>query len=379
MRMVRGRAAPVALAALVGVLIGAGLVWVLLSGQSGQNRQGLPRAVSGPTPAVSAQSQDAIVAAVRRVGPAVVNISTEYRSAESPLDRMVREWMGIPSQPFPRQGQGSGIIIDGARGYVLTNAHVVRRATRVRVGLADARTFDAEVVGADPLTDVAVVRIKGSNLPAAELGRAAEAPIGSWVIAIGNPFGFENSVTVGVLSAKGRQISDPGTGISLQDLLQTDASINPGNSGGALVDLAGRVVGMPTAVIPQAQGIGFAISIDLARVVAEKLIQSGRMPWLGVSYRYLPAEEATRAGLARGGALVMEVVPGGPAAQAGLQPRDVIVSCGGSPVNRDGALGEIIRRHNVGDRVEVVVWRASREVKLRATLGAVPEHLAGPG
>jgi S1-C subfamily serine protease len=361
------------------VLIGAGLVWELVAGKAGPRSETVPIATGGGLRPVTATSENAIVSAVQRVGPAVVNISTLYAPPrESQTERFLRQFMGIPSQPFPRAGEGSGIIIDGGNGYVLTNAHVVKGAARVRVMLQDKRTFDAHVVGSDPLSEVAVVQIKGGSLPAAVLGSAAKVPIGSWVIAIGNPFGFQNSVTVGVLSAKARQIADP-SGVELQDLLQTDASINPGNSGGALVDLSGEVIGIPTAMIPQAQGMGFAVSIDTAKDVAQKLIKTGKMPWLGVMHHYLLPDEAKKLKVPGGeGTLVVRVVPGGPAAQAGMQAGDVILRAGGRAISSERSLGEIIRAHNAGDKLEVEVWRKGREVKLQVTLGAVPQEVS-PG
>jgi serine protease Do len=329
-----------------------------------------------PLAVVDTSSQDAIVAAVQKVGPAVVNISTVFLPpAEDPLERIIRRSLGIPREPFPRGGQGSGFVIDGEKGYILTNAHVVKGADRVAVLLADGRQFDAEVVGADPLTEVAVVRVRGEDLPEATLGSTEDVPIGSWVIAIGNPFGYENSVTVGVVSAKEREIEGPNN-IVLDDLLQTDASINPGNSGGALVDLNGRVVGMPTAVIPFAQGMGFAVSIDVAEQVAERLIETGTMPWLGVRHRPLIPEEARQAGLPEGkGSMIFGVVPRGPAARAGLQPRDLIIRIGDRAIERRGDLSKTIRSYGAGDRVEVTVIREGREVTLPVELGAAPVDL----
>ncbi len=372
-----GRGSAIAVAALLGLLAGAVLVLVLRrpapESQPPRDWQAAPPAVST---VVDKSSQDAIVAAVAQVGPAVVNINTLFRPPpEDPLERILRRSFGIPRDPFPRSGQGSGFVIDGERGYILTNAHVVKGARRVTVSLADGRQFDAEVVGIDPLTEVAVVRVPGKDLPEATLGTTEDLAIGSWVIAIGNPFGFENSVTVGVLSAKEREISGP-NGIVLQDLLQTDASINLGNSGGALVDLNGRVVGMPTAVIPYAQGMGFAVSIDIAGQVAERLIESGRMPWLGIQHRPLLPEEARQLGLPEGkGSMVFGVVSGGPAAQAGLRRGDLIVGIGDQPVNKRWDLGNAIRSYDAGQVVEVTVIRSGREVTLRVKLGAVPPEL----
>jgi len=369
-----GRAASVVLAGLLGALIGAGLVYALVSKQAGQAGKVGTVASAGQLRPVTTSSENAIVAAVQRVGPAVVSITALY--GESPLERRIKRFMGIPSDPFPRRGQGSGIIIDGKRGYVLTNAHVVKGAAKVQAMLLDKRTFDARVVGADPLSDVAVVQIKGGGLPSAVLGSAAKVPIGSWVIAIGNPFGFQNSVTVGVLSARARQIRDPGSRVALQDLLQTDASINPGNSGGALVGLSGAVIGMPTAMIPQAQGMGFAVSVDSAKQVAEKLIKTGKMPWLGVEHHFLLPDEAKKLNVPEGqGTVIVGVVPGGPADRAGISQGDVILRLNGRRIDGDTALGAAVRAHNAGDRLKVVVWRDGRRMTISVTLGAVPQNL----
>jgi len=373
----RGSALAVALAALLGVLVGAALVFALgraLPALTSAAPAAGPR--QAPTAAVTEGSQDAITAAVNMVGPAVVNINTFFRPpAQDPLERILRRSLGIPTEPFPRAGQGSGIVIDGERGYILTNAHVVKGAQKVTVSLADGRQFDARVVGIDPLTEVAVVKVPGNDLPEATLGSPADLPIGSWVIAIGNPFGFENSVTVGVLSARDRQISGENT-ILLQDLLQTDASINPGNSGGALVDLEGRVIGMPTAVIPYAQGMGFAVSIDVAKEVAARLIDTGKMPWLGIEHRPLLPQEAKQLGLPEGkGSMIFGVTPRGPAAAVGLRPGDLIISIGEEPTDASGALGKAIRSHNAGEQVDVTIVREGREMTVGVTLGAVPSDL----
>jgi serine protease Do len=373
----RGSALAVALAALLGVLVGAVLLFALGRTLPAQT-PAAPSAAPGQAPAaaVTAGSQDAITAAVNMVGPAVVNINTFFRPpAQDPMERMLRRSLGIPTEVFPRAGQGSGIVIDGERGYILTNAHVVKGAQKVTVSLADGRQFDARVVGIDPLTEVAVVKVPGNDLPEATLGSAADLPIGSWVIAIGNPFGFENSVTVGVLSARDRQISGENA-ILLQDLLQTDASINPGNSGGALVDLAGRVVGMPTAVIPYAQGMGFAVSIDIAKEIAERLIETGAAPWLGIDHRALLPQEAKQLGLPAGkGTMIFGVAPRGPADAAGLRPGDLVVSIAEEPTDTSSALGKAIRSHNAGEQVAVTIIREGKEMTVGVTLGAVPSDL----
>ncbi len=369
----RASALAVALSALIGVLVGAFLVSA--PGKTpAQTPATAPR--QAPAAGVTAGSQEAITAAVNMVGPAVVNINTLFRPpSQDSLERILRRSLGIPTEPFPRSGQGSGIVIDGERGYILTNAHVVKGAQKVTVSLADGRQFDAHVVGIDPLTEVAVVKVAGRGLPEASLGSPADLRIGSWVIAIGNPFGFENSVTVGVLSARDRQISGENT-ILLQDLLQTDASINPGNSGGALVDLEGRVIGMPTAVIPYAQGMGFAVSIDIAKEVAEHLIEAGAMPWLGIQHRALLPQEAKQLGLPEGeGAMIFGVIPRGPAAAAGLWPGDLIIRISDEPTDTSSALSKAIRSHNAGERVDVTIIRDGKEMTVAVRLGAVPSDL----
>ncbi len=377
-----GRASIVFIAALFGVLIGAAIVllWVPRVPVNIGARVKARAAAGAPAneQVVSAESEDAITAAVRKVGPAVVNISTIFAPPqEDPRQRLLREQFGLPREPFPRAGQGSGIVIDKKNGYILTNAHVVKGAQRLRVLLADGRQFEAKVIGLDPLTEVAVVKVSGDNLPEATLGSADKLPIGAWVIAIGNPFGFENSVTVGVLSAKEREIAGPNR-MLLQDLLQTDASINPGNSGGALVDVTGKVVGIPTAVIPYAQGIGFAVSIDVAKQVAQRLIETGKMPWLGIQHRILLPEEAKRLSLPAGkGTMVFGVISGGPAQKAGLVQGDLILQVGKDKIDAEHQLSRVIRSYNADQTIEITILRKGKEMKLAVTLGAVPEQLPG--
>jgi serine protease Do len=369
MRRQRAFALAVFLAGLAGVLVGAGLVWWWAARDVGPTNLAAvatgATATAPPCP-VSSDSQDAITAAVARVGPAVVKIDTRFRTPKDVA----------PFQPFPREGEGSGVIIDGPHGYILTNAHVVKNAARVTVQLADGRSFRADRIGSDPLTEVAVIRIRGARqLPSAALGDSDQLRAGAWIIAIGNPFGFENSVTVGVLSAKGRQITGP-SGINLQGLMQTDASINPGNSGGALVDLHARVVGIPTAMFEPAQGIGFAIPINTARQVAARLIENGEMPWLGVSHRSLQQSDARELRLHdTRGSLVVQVVPGGPAQKADLRPGDVIVSVDGKPIAGEKDLGLAVRSHDVGHTLTFTVLRRGRKLSIRVKLGAVPENL----
>lgn len=363
------------LAALLGAVVGAGIVWYVLK----------PQIRTEPAPAVERGEQqapaapmvgapeEAVTAAIEKVGPAVVNISTLVRPRGGRgVPRGLRDLLGMPFEPFPRQGQGSGIIVDAQQGYVVTNTHVVKDASEVVVSLADGRRFPAEIVGMDPLSEIAVVKIPADGLPAAALGSAAALSIGSWVVAIGNPFGYENSVTVGVVSAKGRQIAGP-NGVTLSELLQTDASINPGNSGGALVNLRGEVVGIPTAIIPYAQGIGFAVSADVASQVVHHLTTTGKMPWLGISHLDLPPEEAARLDVPENrGSLVVATARRGPADRAGIEEGDVIVEIAGEVVESADELNHIIRSHSVGERVSVTVIREGARRELEVELGEVP-------
>ncbi|UCH33040.1 MAG: trypsin-like peptidase domain-containing protein [Armatimonadota bacterium] len=348
----------------IGCIIGAALTGLVM----GRSRAVLAKPAYAQ--ATAPESEPAIIAAIQKVGPAVVNIDTIIQSRAAELPAPLREFFG---EPFPRQGQASGVIID-AQGHVLTNNHVVQNARAVRVTLADGRTFDASVVGTDPLTDMAVVKIEGADLPVAELGSSVDVPIGGWVIAIGNPFGYENTVTVGVLSARNRQLRAP-TGANLHELLQTDASINPGNSGGALVDIRGKVIGIPTAIIPYAQGIGFAISSEAARGVADELIAKGRVshPWLGISNVPVSEHIARQLKLPdTKGVAVIGVVPDSPAARAGIQPRDVIVRMGEREIAKQDDVGEVLRESAVGQVLALTVRRAGQEVELAVTVGERP-------
>jgi serine protease Do len=322
---------------------------------------------------VAPESERAIIAAIAKVSPAVVNINTIIKPEEPNVPPMLRQFF---EEPFPEQGQASGVIID-PRGYVLTNNHVVANATSVKVTLADGRIFNAKVVGADPLSDVGVVHIEGKNLPSAQLGDSADVPVGGWLIAIGNPFGYENTVTLGVLSARNRRLRAP-SGIGLEQLLQTDAAINPGNSGGALVDINGQVVGMPTAIIPYAQGIGFAIPAEAAKKVAAQLIETGHAihPYLGVRYAAITQDVQSYLKLPnRQGVLVIQVEPDSPAAKAGIEARDIILRLGKREIKQQDDVAEIIRNSKVGEKLPVVVRRGGKQVELTVTIGERPTSL----
>ena len=269
---------------------------------------------------------------------------------------------------FQQHGNGSGVIID-AEGHILTNHHVVERADEVRVTLTDGREYEARVVGRDPKTDLAVLRVDVSeSLPVAPLGSSEALRVGDWVMAIGNPFGLSHTVTAGIVSGKGRII---GAG-PYDDFIQTDASINPGNSGGPLFNLRGEVVGINTAMVPHGRGIGFAIPIDTAKPLIPQMVATGSVTrgYLGVSIQSITPELAEALRLdATAGALVGEVRPDSPAAQAGLQSGDVITAFDGKPVASSRDLPGIVAETPVGQDVTVTVQRQGEPLELVVTVG----------
>ena len=300
-----------------------------------------------------------VPAVVARVRPAVVNIATRQVS----YDVLLRA--------TPAQGIGSGVVFD-ARGYVLTNSHVVRGTQQIRVTLPDGRGFPGKLIGADPITDLAVVKIEGRDLPVASLGDSSKLEVGETVIAIGNPLGLEGgpTVTVGVVSAVSRSIEDAG-GPTLHDLIQTDAAINPGNSGGPLVRMAGDVIGINTAIIQQAQGIGFAISINSAKPIIQELLAHGRIvrPAIGIAPVSVTPQLAGAYDLpVDRGVLAARLDPRGPAARAGMRAGDVIVAIAGHPVKNVGELRAAIGQHKIGETVEVGIRREKTSVTLKVTL-----------
>jgi serine protease Do len=323
----------------------------------------------------------AFVSAARRARPAVVHIWVERKipagAGRDPADLFGDEFFrrffrGRVPEPRARvqRGQGSGVIVDG-KGYILTNNHVVGSADVIRVKLADKREFDAKLVGADDRSDVAVIKIEGKNLPVAPLGDSDGLEIGEWVIAIGNPFGLEQTVTAGVVSAKGRaHVVD----IQYQDFIQTDAAINPGNSGGPMVDLDGRVVGINTAIFSKSggyMGIGFAIPISMARKIMTSFIKHGRVirGWLGVRVQVVDDDMAKVLGLPEAsGAMVIEVVENGPAAAAGIRERDVITRIGAKKISGPNDVMNAVGFTEVGRKVEVELYRGGKKKVLEVKI-----------
>ena len=306
---------------------------------------------------------------VQRVTPAVVNIAVQSRVAVemNPLlrDPFFRRFFEMPERgPMPRrQSTGSGVIVDARRGLVLTNNHVVDGAERIIVTLKDQRSVDARLIGRDPGTDIALLRIDADGLSDIPLGDAGRLRVGDIVIAVGNPFGLGQTVTSGIISALGRSGLNPR---GYEDFIQTDASINPGNSGGALVNLRGELIGIPTAIIGPAGGnvgIGFAVPSNMARQVMEQLLRHGevRRGQLGVVVQDLTPDLARALGVeARDGAVIAEVGRGSPAEGAGLRRGDVVVAMEGTPVRGPADLRNRVGLTPVGATVTLTVLRENR-------------------
>jgi serine protease Do len=337
--------------------------------------------------------QSAFVGVAQRVRPAVVNIGTIQvaRTRRSPFspgqsdDPFFKDFFdqffgnqapGAPGE-FRQPGLGSGVIID-KRGYVLTNFHVVKGADSVTVRLNDKHEFRGRIVGSDPKTDLAVVKFDPDHeLSVATLGNSDALRVGEWAIAIGNPFGLDQTVTVGVISATGR--SDVGIA-TYENFIQTDASINPGNSGGPLVNLRGEVVGINTAIVASGQGIGFAIPANMVKRVIGQLIDRGKVTrgWLGVSVQPMTADLAQSLGIAdTRGALVARVYPKSPADSAGLAPNDVVVTFDGTPVDDYHHLQRLSAEAEVGKTVTLDVLRKGAKRTVSVRIAEAPEASAG--
>ena len=337
-------------------------------------------------PASAANSQNPIVRAIAKVGPSVVNIDTLVMERRSAIPDIFRNFFGddpIFGQPMPRQGQGSGVVIDGKKGLILTNEHVIHdvrlRSGQIKVSMPNRQTYEGKLLGADPTTDLALVKIEGANLPEAKLSDDDELVIGTSAIAIGNPFGFRNSVTVGVVSATGRTLDSP-NGTKLENLIQTDAAINPGNSGGPLCDLDGNVIGLNTAIIPYGQGIGFAISTSTIKGVLDELTKYGRVrrPWTGMYYYDLSARAAKQLGLEKPeGALVAEVAANSPAARAEIEPWDVILAAEGAPIASIDDMQAFMLKAKVDQTVKLTIWRDKGKVTKSLKLEEPPANMRG--
>jgi serine protease Do len=319
----------------------------------------------------------------RKVRPAVVNLSVvkNVKAGGMGMDPFMDQFFGRffqqpdqgREQTFKQRSLGSGVIVDAQAGYVLTNNHVVEDADAITVKLADKRELPGTVVGRDPKTDLAVVRIKdASGLTAAPFGDSDQIDVGDWVLAVGSPFGLEQTVSHGIISAKGRVIGDG----PYDDFLQTDAPINPGNSGGPLVDLAGEVVGINTAISTRSggsEGIGFAIPSNMAKSIYHELVSSGKVVrgWLGISIQDLDPALAVHFGLPKDskGVLVADVMDQGPAKAAGLRSGDVIQSFAGKSVDSVRELQRLVAETPVGKESDLAVWRGDGLKNLTVKIG----------
>jgi serine protease Do len=373
MRRRSGKVLGILLAAILGGVAG-GLAVRALDRAGGPGGPGSPAAGVRPYTQVveigqPAAAGEAVVQVVQKVGPAVVNIDALSRGAEA---------FGYPFQQEVRQGQGSGFIINGKEGLVVTNNHVVERAEQIRVTLSDKRSLPATVVGTDPIGDIALLRVRdGGNLPEVPFGDSDQLQIGQLVVAIGNPLGFDSSVTQGVLSQIGRRLDGNIQGMPLEDLIQTDAAINPGNSGGPLLDAYGRVIGMNTAIISRAQGIGFAVASNTVKRAVEDILQHGRVirPWVGVTMGEVSPEIAQQAGLPERAAqavVIVSVRRGEPAERAGLRRRDVVTEANGAPVTGVDELRGVIRGLRPGDRLTLKGFRGDEAQTWEITVGRMP-------
>ncbi|HTO92189.1 MAG TPA: Do family serine endopeptidase [Candidatus Sulfotelmatobacter sp.] len=370
-----------ALLVLVGVAAGLGLSAGLdLSHGTAANHGSVfavPASAAAPS-ASAALPESPFVGVVDKALPAVVFIDVRKKvgggDSDDPQEQLFRRFFGedSPRKPTYRPSSGSGFIID-SQGRILTNNHVVRDADQITVTLNDKRQFKARVLGADPETDVAVIKIDADNLPVLPLGDSDNLRVGDWAIAIGNPLGeLKGSVTVGIISAEGRSnLNIFGGTPAFQDFIQTDASINFGNSGGPLCNIRGEAIGINTAINPSGQGIGFAIPINLARHVAEQLVAKGSVSraWLGVQLAELTPELAEGFGIKGDqGVVIQDVVPGQPAERAGLKRNDVIVEFQGQPVTDLQKFRLKVADTAVGSKVNLVVLRDGKKVPVSVTL-----------
>ncbi len=347
----------------------------------------LPLALVPTSAAANSGATSFVAQAVNQVGAAVVRIDTERTVTRQIPDPFLQDpfFRNFFSDEFsrPRQemlrGQGSGFIVDSS-GIILTNAHVVDGADRVTVTLKDGRTFDGKVTGVDEVTDLGVVTIKGDKLPTVTLGDSDQVQVGDWAIAVGNPLGLDNTVTLGIISTLKRSSAQVGIPDKRLDFIQTDAAINPGNSGGPLVNAQGEVIGINTAIRADAMGIGFAIPINKAKEIKDKLARGEKVahPYLGVQMTTLTPELARQnnadpnsafAVPEVNGVIVVRVLPNTPAATAGMRRGDVITQIDGQPVTKAEQLQDIVEHSQLGQTLRVEVIRGAQKKLLQVKTG----------
>ncbi|XTZ09732.1 MAG: HhoA/HhoB/HtrA family serine endopeptidase [cyanobacterium endosymbiont of Rhopalodia yunnanensis] len=338
---------------------------------------------------ISSQNNESFVTdVVKRVGPAVVRIdaSRTVTNKVPPVfdDPFFRRFFsseipGVPQEQIER-GTGSGFILS-KDGKILTNAHVVAGTKVVTVTLKDGRTFEGKVLGTDPLTDVAVIKIEANDLPKVQQGNSDNLQVGEWAIAIGNPLGLDNTVTTGIISATKRLSSQVGVGDKRIEFIQTDAAINPGNSGGPLLNSDGQVIGMNTAIIQNAQGIGFAIPINKAERIANKLIEDGKVehPFLGIQMVEVTPEIKNKLEESQGlnlttdkGVLIAKVMPDSPAEQAGLKAGDILRGIGKRLLNNPGEVQKAVEKTQVGEILHLQIERDGSPINLSVKVGVLP-------
>ena len=337
----------------------------------------------------------AFVEVAKKVQPSVVSIRSERTVTVQPGEGFGKDFFkGTPFEDFFKQhggppskqkqmGEGSGVIVD-PKGYILTNYHVVAEADKITVRLFDGRELKGKIQGIDPKTDLAVVHVEVKDLPVATLGDSDKLQVGEWAIAIGSPFGLEETVTVGVISAKGR--TGLGTG-TYEDFIQTDASINPGNSGGPLVNIDGEVIGINAMIISPGQGIGFAIPINLAKSIMAELIKTGKVirPWVGIGLQDLTPELRKSFNVEqKEGALISQVYEGSPAERAGLKTGDIIVQIDGKKIKDSQDVVREVLKRQVGQKILFEVNRDEKRVEIPVTTTQMPStpterKPAGPG
>ncbi len=378
-------------------LLGGGMVWAVREAVTpSQPTSNVSPSIESPqianaTPTSSVTPTtpaNFVTDVVNRVGPAVVRIDAERtvttRRIRTPFDDpFFQQFFDVPPVPQERvqRGSGSGFVLN-ADGHVITNAHVIDGADSVTITLKDGRTFEGRVIGSDPLTDVAVVKIEADNLPTVTLADSDRLQPGEWTIAIGNPLGLDNTVTAGILSATGRSSSEIGVPDKRVEFLQTDAAINPGNSGGPLLNQNGEVIGMNTAIIQNAQGLGFAIPANTVSRIAEELIATGKVrhPYLGIQMISLTPEikDNLNRNLNSGitinedaGIFIVRVMPDSPAESAGLRAGDIIVKIDGNPVKTAEEVQKTVADLEVGSSLPLELKRNSRTMTLDVRIGEV--------
>lgn len=376
-----GAGRTIVLAALSGLLAGllgggAAVRWLVPPPATKASPDSPPAASPVATGTADGDTQQQIVAAVKRAAPAVVNIDVVGPTGAAP-----DPWADTPGVPAPEadealRGSGSGFVFDAKAGLVMTNQHVVEKARRIDVTLSDGRAVPATVVGADKLSDIALLKLQAAGLPEAALGLKAKLEQGQWAIAIGNPFrDFPHTVTVGVISALDRTMTTDER--DYRHLIQTDTAINMGNSGGPLVNLQGEVIGVNAAIFSPTRvyaGLGFAISINDASRIASHLRDGRGVPWLGLRTTTLNAKVAAELKVdVQRGVYLVGVSPGGPAEQSGLREHDVIVAVEGKPCDDGDALQDRVLDGQVGEALRLTIRRAGKERQMTVKLGARPQ------